>query len=854
MAPKLYFLLFLTGLLSGAAAQQNTIPGAAQQRTVPGSAPQGTIPETAPQKTITGKVLSRDKPLQSATIVIAGTRLGTTTAIDGSYRISLVSPRDSCELVISLIGYKTIRRKVPIRPGVNIILEQDASELNQVVVTGVSKATLIRENPLAMETVSSRQIDQTSADNVIDAIAEHAPGFQAVKTGPNVSKPFINGLGYNRVLTLYDGLRVETQQWGDEHGVPEDDYIIERAEIIKGPASLMYGSDAIAGVLSLFPAIPHARDNVLHLRFLSEYQANNGLIGNSLMLSRGATHWSWALRGSERIARSYSNPVDGRVYLTGFRMANASGFLGYNTEKGYSHLNFTYYDNRQGIPDGSRDSLTRKFTYQIYESQGENSIQPQVDNIKDRPVVPKNILNSYALSPLSQHIQDYRLYTDHSYKIGLGDIKASLGAEENRRREFDHPTDPDRPGEYIILKTVDYGLRYNAPPFMNIEPSLGVNGMYQVNSNDQTATDYPIPDYHLFDVGTYAYAKWKHDKWTLAGGVRYDHRNEKGDGMYSRPDPLTGFYHQVPPGDSSGALHPFSPFLLHFQGVSGSVGATYQLSDQVSAKANIARGYRSPNITEIASNGLDPGAHIYYEGNLHFVPEFSLQEDIGISAIFPDLSFGFNAFSNYIRHYIYEDQEVDANGNPVVIIAGNKTFQFQQTNARLTGMDAELGIHPIAWPGLHFDNAFSCVYGYNLNPKYSKTGVQGEYLPFIPPPRLLSSAGYTLTNDGRMIRSIIFSAEIDHNWAQDRYLGLYKTETPTAAYTLFNASVHSDLVYAKNKNLQVQLQVNNLLNTAYQSHLSRLQYFEYYTASPNGRLGIYDMGRNICLRIILDIQ
>ncbi len=76
--------------------------------------------------------------------------------------------------------------------------------------------------------------------------------MEAVKTGPNHSKPYIQGLGYNRVLTLYDGIREERQQWGDEHGVPIDHYIIESAEVIKSPVSLMYGLDAIAGVLSRF--------------------------------------------------------------------------------------------------------------------------------------------------------------------------------------------------------------------------------------------------------------------------------------------------------------------------------------------------------------------------------------------------------------------------------------------------------------------------------------------------------------------------------------------------------------------------------------------------------------------------
>ncbi len=813
------------------------------------------LPSKAQDHTITGKVTSIEGALESATVVVAGTRIGGTTGPDGAYRIEGIKG-NTCDLSVSLVGYHPQRLHVSLSAAttvVDIMLEKGSSQLDEVVVTGVSRATLIRENPLAMEAVSTKDIEQTSAPNVIDAIAAHAPGFAAVKTGPNVSKPFINGLGYNRVLTLYDGLRVETQQWGDEHGVPMDDYVIERAEVIKGPASLMYGSDAIAGVLSLFPAVPHGRDGVLHLRYLSEYQSNNGLVGNSLMLSRGAQHWSWALRGSERIARNYTDPVDGRVYNTGFKMGNASAFLGYNSKTGSSHLNASWYDNRQGIPDGSRDSLTRKFTYQVYESPGENTLQPQTDDIKNRPVVPQSVLNSYALSPLSQHIQDYRLYTDNAYKLGAGDIKAALGFEENKRREFDHPTDPARPGEYIILKTLDYGSRYNAPSIGNIEPSIGVNGMYQTNTNDPTTTDFPIPDYHLLDAGAYGYAKWKQGRWTIAGGIRYDHRTEKGDNMYSKADPATGFFRQVDAGDSSGALHPFSPFSLHFQGVSGSIGATWQVSDCVSLKANIARGYRSPNITEIASNGLDPGAHIYYLGNLAFSPEFSLQEDIGVSGDWPDWSFAVNVFNNYIQHYIYEDQAVDAAGNPLVIIPGNKTFQFQQTNAQLYGGDVALRIHPQTLDGFHLDNTFTCIYGYNRNARYSKAGDQGEYLPFIPPPRLLSAAGYDHPIKAGWVQSLALKVEMDHSWAQNRYLGLFHTETPTPEYTLFNVSAHTDLRYSKRQTMQIQLQVNNLFNTAYQSHLSRLQYFEYYTASSNGHLGIFEMGRNICVKVIFNV-
>ncbi len=806
----------------------------------------------AQEQTITGIVKDADtnEPIAFCNVILFKTTKGTTTDDNGKFKIN-ISINTSSKLLVSYVGYKTDTIQIiKDKSEYNVILTAVQSALAEVIVTGVARATRIRENPLAMEGVTTKQIEQTTENNVIDAISKNATGFATVKTGPNVSKPFINGLGYNRVLTLYDGLRVETQQWGDEHGVPMDDYIIERAEVINGPASLMYGSDAIAGVLSLFPAIPHDTDKVLHGRVLSEFQSNNGLVGNGLRLSYSNVNWSWALSGSERIARNYTDPIDGRVYNTGFKMENATGFIGYTGPKGYSHLNYTFYDNRQGIPDGSRDSLTRKFTYQIYESKGENTIQPLIDNIKDRPIVPNNVLNSYAISPLSQRIQDYRLYSDNLYRFVTSDIKVLIGAEQNIRREYNHPTDPDQAGEYIVLNTLDYGLRYNAPSFLNIEPSFGVNGMYQTNSN-QNATDFPIPDYYMFEIGTYGHAKWKLNNWIIAGGVRYDHRNENGDEMYIRTNPATGFYTQIPLSDSTGGIRQFQSFHLHFEGISGSIGATYQLNDNLSFKSNIARGYRSPNITEIASNGLDPGAHIVYEGNLHFVPEFSLQEDIGTSGEFPDVSFNLSVFNNNIQNYIYEAQEVDKNGNDIVIVPGNKTFQFQQTNALLYGMNATLGIHPANFKNFNFNNSFSLVYGFNLNPKFKNAGVNGEYLPFVPPPRLLSSVSYDIPTKGKTISMIHLKTEADCNAAQNRYLGLYKTETPTAAYTLLNASVLADINYTKKYVMQFQLTINNVFNTAYQSHLSRLQYFEYYAQSSNGHYGIYNMGRNICVKLIL---
>lgn len=156
----------------------------------------------------------------------------------------------------------------------------------------------------------------------------------------------------------------------------------------------------MAGVVSLMPAMPVNNDKKVHGKYFSEYQSNNGLTGNGLRLTYSTNHWAYALRGSYRIAKNYINNIDGRVYNTGFIEKNASSNIQYKGNKGSSNLNLTLYDNLQGIPDGSRDSLTRKFTKQIYE--GGN------DDIRNRPVVSDAELNAFHLSPLHQHIEHYR--------------------------------------------------------------------------------------------------------------------------------------------------------------------------------------------------------------------------------------------------------------------------------------------------------------------------------------------------------------------------------------------------------------------------------------------------------------
>jgi iron complex outermembrane receptor protein len=409
---------------------------------------------------------------------------------------------------------------------------------------------------------------------------------------------------------------------------------------------------------------------------------------------------------------------------------------------------------------------------------------------------------------------------------------------------------PQQPGLYVQLNTINYGLRYNFRELAHIETAIGVNGMWQRNKNED-ATDFPIPDYSLFDAGVFVHLKWKKNNWTVGGGLRYDVRAVNWDHFHVKTNPANGFQDQVSGADTVNSYLQYPEFSKTFSGVSASLGLTYRINDRLSMKFNIARGYRAPGITELSSNGLDPGAHIIYYGNRRFGPEFSLQEDLGITGNFRGLSTSLSIFNNHIQNYIYLSQLTDANNEPLTDAQGNRTFQYQQSMAQLYGLEAFVSLHPENLKGLLWNNSFTCVYGYNRGSMYKGKGLQGEYLPFIPPVKWTSALSRKIKTGWLTFKSLTPKIEFEWNAAQNKYLALYHTETVTPGYSLLNIGLSVEIRYYKTKTLELQVQANNVLDEAYVSNLNRLKYFEYYNASPNGRSGIYNMGRNVCVKLIM---
>ena len=632
-------------------------------------------------------------------------------------------------------------------------------QINAIVVTGLTGDVHLNEVPTPISVIQSVDLQARASTNIISAIARE-PGVSQITTGGAISKPVIRGLGYNRVVVVNDGIRQEGQQWGDEHGIEVDGASVHSVEILKGPASLMYGSDAMAGVLIFHPA-PIAAPGKVQGSIFTEYQSNNGLIDYSLNASGNHNGFIWNARFSDKYAHAYRNKTNGWVLNSGFRERAASGMIGLNRGWGYSRLKFSYYHLTPGIIEGEEEGPT-----------------------------------GYIPGLPFQQVYHYKAVLDNTFRLGKGRLKALIGWQQNRRQEFEESA--DEYGLYFLLNTLNYDIKYQQEASGGWKYAAGVNGMGQISENK--GEEFLIPDYRLFDVGVFATASKQLGAWVLSGGLRADLR----------------LLHSLP------LEARFEDFSRTIPGFSGSIGAVRTIGENVHLRINLSRGFRAPNLSELASNGEHEGTLRYEIGNKDLKPEYSLQGDIGLDFSSKYISGQFALFANKIDNYIFLSKT--AEGNPPV-------FTYTRGNARLFGGEAQLDIHPIH--SLHLGTTFSYVNGKQIG---------GTWLPMIPAPRLLTECKWEITHDGQLFNNAFVAVEVDWNARQNHFYAIDDTETATPAYTLLNMSAGTDIVIKGKKRASIFLMADNILNTAWQSHLSRLK-----------EIGIYNMGRNITVKLIVPI-
>ena len=680
-------------------------------------------------------------------------------------------------------------------------------QLNELTVTGVTGDTKMKHATAPVSIVTPQVLKATASTNIIDAIARQ-PGVSQLTTGGSISKPIIRGLGYNRVVVMSEGVRQEGQQWGDEHGVEVDGSSVNSVEILKGPASLMYGSDAMAGVVILH-AQPTLAEGEMRASVSTEYQTNNGLFGYNLSMSGNQQGFVWDARFSQKQAHAYKNEYDGYVPGSQFRERAGRLMLGVNKGWGHSRLTATVYHLTPGIIEGERDPET-------------GELECNTDNIK-----------TYGKTLPFQQVKHYKAVWDNSLNLSTGYLKAIIGYQQNRRQEFEESMDEYE--LYFKLHTLTYDLRYVTNEFNGWKLSTGIGGMYQKSVNE--GEEYLIPDYRLFDFGLYATAtKALGDCWTLNGGVRYDYRRLHGDAL-----------------QEDGEMR-FTDFSRHFNGLTGSVGAVCNINEHVNLRLNVARGFRTPNMSELASNGIHEGSIRYELGSQQLKAEYSLQADLGIDFTSQYVSAQLALFANRIDNYIFTHRV------PEEIEEGYLTYAYTQGDARLLGFEAGIDFHPIH--SVHFSNTFSYV-----DAQLMHASQDTKYLPFTPVPKWSSELKWELSHHSHstvahhherhpfhrsLLNNLYIAAGLDCYLKQTHIYSADDTETATPAYALFSLSAGTDLQINGKKVAELYITADNLLNRAYQNHLSRLKYADENIVT--GRRGVYNMGRNITFKIVVPIS
>jgi iron complex outermembrane receptor protein len=778
---------------------------------------------------LTGRVVDAvtGEALPGSTVLFADLKQGTATGPDGSFSFANL-PRGRFTVQVRSLGYNTMTQTVDTGSGQPLAfkLTVAATEIGQVVVTGVSQATQLRRSPVPTAVVDHIRLNQTAGSNLVDAIA-HTPGVAQITTGAAISKPVVRGLGYNRVVTLNNGARQEGQQWGDEHGIEIDEFSVDRAEIIKGPGSLLYGSDAMAGVINFLAPDPIAEGRITGTATVN-YQTNNHLQAYSFENAGNINGLNWLARGTRKVASDYQNRYDGRVYNSGFNEWDANGYVGLNKSWGYSHLTFSTFNQRLGLTEGARDPQTGRFVKDV----------PSGDSTLSVPVTDGD-LRGYGLAVPQQQVNHLRIGTDNSFIMGSngGRLGLQVSYQQNLRREYGNVLDPAETSLYFQLRTVDYSLRYFLPEKNGWNLTVGSSGLHQQNQN--LGVKFLIPTYRTNEAGVFGVAKKTIGALDISGGLRYDVRQIAADRLL-----LDG---NERPSTAPTAETKFPGFLSTFRNYSGSLGAAYSLSEQLTVKGNLSRGFRAPNIAELGSNGKHEGTIRYEIGNDNLAAETSLQVDAGVSYVTDHVRFGVDAFTNSISNYIFTRRLLAASGADS-LRNGTRAYKYDQGQARLYGGEVSLDFHPHPLDWLHFENSFSMVRARQLN-----VSADQQYLPFIPGDRLQSELRANFRRQGKRVTNPYARVQLEHTFAQDRFFSAFGTETATPGYTLINAGVGTDVASATGRTLfSLYLTANNLFDVGYQSHLSRLKYADLNVA--NGRTGVFNQGRNVSVRLVVPLS
>lgn len=600
------------------------------------------------QNKISGIVTDiNNNPITNAIISLPEIHKETNTDKEGKFILTNL-PQGNFKLIVSFVGYETQSKTIDLsgtEQNLIFVLVEAVTHMDEVIVSNVFKR-LQSQNVMKVEQENIKSLQQKGASTLIDGLAT-IPGVSQVSTGTSIGKPVIRGLSGNRVLVYSQGVRLENQQFGEEHGLGLNDSGVESVEVIKGPASLLYGSDALGGVLYFNPE-KFANPNDFKVNFGQRLFSNTLGSNTTLGLKTSTDRWKFLVRGNYNTNSDYEIPNGDRVTNTRYNEKDLKAGIGYNNSSFSTVFRYNFNQLDLGIPEeGIAEQSTSKKT--MFPSQG---------------------VDSHILS----------LHNNVFFKNSKLDI--DLGYIYNDRKEFE---DSYSPILHMKLKTFNYTVNYHLPKKGKFETIIGVQGMNQTNAN--SGEELLIPDATTNDFGIYTTSIYQWNKNILQGGIRYDNRK------------VTSENHGV-----IGEEGYFEAIDKSFDSFNASLGYKTNFDENLAMRLNVASGFRAPNLAELTSNGVHEGSNRYEIGNSELKNEQNIQFDLNLEYKRTHFEWFVNGFYNHVNNYIY----ISPNGTQ---IDGYDVYDYVQNNAKLYGGEVGLHFHPHPVDWLHFTSSFETVTG-----------------------------------------------------------------------------------------------------------------------------------------------
>jgi len=725
------------------------------------------------QYDVKGKIVDNEgKALTGANIYMPEFQVGTSTDNEGNYLLQNIKS-GKYKFQFSFIGYETIILDAEIIDAdetINVELHQSSFQSQEVVISGGRPSTQ-HDNAIKIETIGVTSIQTSGSPSIMESITQ-LPGVSMISKGSGVTTPVIRGLSTSNILVLNNGIRMENYQFSAEHPYLIDEFGLEKVEIIKGPASLLYGSDAIGGVLNFIKEKPANTGTVEGDVNLQYFSNTNGLNGN-LGLKGSGKKFYWGLRGG---LKSHADYLDGNgdfIPNTRFNQNSIKSFMGVNSSSGVFRIFYDYIKMKPGM-----------------------SVEPVIGLIDER-----GRKNEMWYQDLDMHMVSSR----NTFFLNTFKLEANLAYQYNHRRLNGNENNPPFTLVDAKLNTLNYELKtsYTASEQSNF--ILAIQGMNQHNKN-QDAPEHVLPDYSLNDVSISGLVQ--HDfigGIHLQVGLRFDNR------FIDVPEQeIHGHDHGGEGGEEEEEEEEIFEQLNNYYGnLSGSIGITYDLAEHLLIRGNIASAYRTPNIAELTQDGQH-GTR-YEMGDRNLDSQRNYEGDLSLHFHSNHFMFDVAGFYNYILQYIYLAPTADTTDH------GESIYKYSQNDATLFGFEAIAEV--VIKHDFRIKGDYSFIRGQQTN---------GDNLPFIPQNQMDFEIIWN-KNDLWKFRSFYMKAGTKIFFDQV-FPAPY--ETYTAGYTLFDAGFGLAINWGK-QILNLDIVANNIFDQTYINHLSTLKPLGFYNPGRN---------------------